>query len=89
MQCTLESGIDAGPGNFGKNNKCKALNKHRAWNIHYLDAYCESIYYLLYPSFNVRKVLRILQILNIDVSWQYKQHQLQIDPKQGLRTHEG
>jgi hypothetical protein len=35
---TLESGIDVGqginvgPGNFGKNNKCRALNKHRAWN---------------------------------------------------------
>ena len=35
---TLDSGIDVGqrinvgPGNFGKNNKRRALNKCRAWN---------------------------------------------------------
>jgi hypothetical protein len=36
---TLESGIDlgqginVGPGKFDKNNKRRALNKHRAWKI--------------------------------------------------------
>jgi hypothetical protein len=36
---TLESvidvgqGISIGPGRFGKKNKSRALNKHRAWKI--------------------------------------------------------
>ena len=36
---TLDSGVDVGQeinvwsGKFGKKNKCKALNKRRAWQI--------------------------------------------------------
>ena len=39
QQPTLESlidvgqGISIGPGRFGKKNKRRALNKHRAWKI--------------------------------------------------------
>ena len=36
---TLDSGIDVGqkinvgPGKFGKNNKCRALNNRKAWKV--------------------------------------------------------